>query len=432
MPLLGHAVRKYVGLWPGEGNRRRDRSKVNMMSGSPIRTAGAHLACASALAVLLASCGGGGTVDAKKAKPPMTVVAVAATTADFVPRLVALGTVTPLQSVAVRPRIDGEITAIMFHEGDTVRAGQPLFQLDDRAARAALAQGRAALASARALAVQARGDFSRAEQLVGKGFVSKAVLDQRQAVAGGAEAAIAGAQASVQSAEAVLSYLTIRAPVSGRTGEIGFRLGANVRAGDAVPLVTVNQLSPIAVRFLVPPEQIQIVRGAMVGGGLTVTARAHGASTGFAPIATGRLAFLDNNVDPGNGSVAAKAEFANVGDALWPGAIVDVVLPLGAASQRIALPESAAQIGRDAPFVWSVGADGKVTMRDVTVVGRADGKVFLASGVAVGERIVTDALTKLKPGDKVRTSSGSGSLPKAALNDSAARTARHMTQTVGG
>jgi RND family efflux transporter MFP subunit len=355
---------------------------------------------------VLSACGDGGKTDAAKSRPPALVGATAAATADYAPRLVALGTVTPLQSVAVRPRIDGQITRIMFREGDNVRAGQPLFQLDDRAARAALAQSRATLASARATAAQARGDFQRAEALVGKGFVSTAVVDQRRAISQSADAAISGAQANVQSAETILSYLTIRAPVSGRTGEIGFRLGANVRAADTVPLVTVNQLSPIAVRFLVPPEQIQNVRTAMAGSGLTVAARAQDAVDASAPpIATGRLAFLDNNVDPGNGSVTAKAEFVNTGDALWPGAIVNVVLPLGASAPLIVLPEAAVQTGRDAPFVWTIGADGKVAMRDVTVAGRADGKVYIASGVTPGEQVVTDALSKLKPGDKVRTKS---------------------------
>ncbi len=379
------------------------------------------------LCVALSACGSG-RGDGKRPKPPALVGAVSASTADFTPRLVALGTVTPLQSVAVKTRVDGQITAILFHEGDNVRAGQPLFRLDDRAAQAVLAQARASVASARAAAVQARGDLSRAEALVGKGFISQSVLDQRRATAQAADASISGAAASVQSAQAVLSYLTIRAPVSGRTGEIGFRLGANVRAADTVPLVTVNQLSPISVRFLVPPEQIQTVRAAMAGPGLTVVARSadtadQGSEAAAAPaqhsngppIATGRLAFLDNNVDPGNGSVAAKAEFTNIGDRLWPGAIVNVELPLAAASPRIALPESAVQTGRDAPFVWAIGVDGKIIMRDVTVAGRADGRAFLASGVAPGERIVVDGLSKLKPGDKVRTkASGPGKAPRTA------------------
>ncbi|GGE03998.1 RND transporter [Polymorphobacter glacialis] len=366
---------------------------------------------AAVLVLALAGCGRDED-KAGKARPPALVGAMAAANADFAPRLTALGTVTPLQSVAVRPRTDGQITAILFREGDNVRSGQQLFRLDDRAARAELAQARANVASAQASAVQARGDFTRAEQLVGKGFVSAAVLDQRRALAGSAEAAISGALAQVKSAETALDYLTIRAPVSGRTGEIGFRLGATVRSSDAVSLVTVNQLSPIQVRFLVPPEQIQHVRAAMAGPGLTVTALPQ--QGGGPPIATGRLAFLDNNVDPGNGSVTAKAEFVNVGDVLWPGAIVNVQLPLGASAPRIALPESAVQTGRDAPFVWAVGGDGKVVMRDVTVAGRADGRVFLASGVKPGETIVVDALSKLKPGDKVRTRAGAPRVASAA------------------
>ncbi len=359
--------------------------------------------------LVLAACSGDDSA-AKKPRPPALVGAMTAANVEFAPRLVALGTVTPLQSVAVRPRIDGQITAILFREGDNVRAGQPLFQLDDRAARAALAQARAGLASARAQAVQARGDFSRAEALVGKGFISGAVVDQRRAAAGTAEASISSAQAAVQSAETNLSYLTIRAPVSGRTGEIGFRLGANVRAADAVPLVTVNQLSPITVRFLVPPEQIQTVRSAMSSGPLTVAVKPQNDDMA-PPIATGRLTFLDNNVDPGNGSVAAKAEFINANDTLWPGAIINVELPLGAAAPRIALPEAAVQTGRDAPFVWAIGAGGKIAMRDVTVAGRAEGKVYLASGVRPGEQIVVDALSKLKPGDTVRTKSGGPGRP---------------------
>jgi multidrug efflux system membrane fusion protein len=231
--------------------------------------------------------------------------------------------------------------------------------------------------------------------------------------------------AQVQTARAQLDYLTIRAPVTGRTGEIGFRLGANVRAADAVPLVTVNQLSPISVRFLVPPEDIGGVRAAMAGPGITVTARPQAPAadgTLLPPIATGRLAFLDNNVNAGNGSVAAKAEFRNADDALWPGAIVMVELPLGSSSPMIALPEAAVQTGRDAPFVWTIGADGKIAMRDVTIAGRADGRVYLASGVAPGETIVTDGLSKLKPGDTVR----------ARLAASAPRTAAAVPVPAGG
>jgi multidrug efflux system membrane fusion protein len=106
--------------------------------------------------------------------------------------------------------------------------------------------------------------------------------------------------------------------------------------------------------------------------------------------------------------VAAKAEFTNAGDRLWPGAIINLELPLGATASRIALPESAVQTGRDAPFVWTIGANNKVAMRDITVAGRANGKVFLAGGVAPGEKVIFDTLTKLRPGDTVRTRAGKG------------------------
>lgn len=391
-----------------------------------------YLLSLGAALVSLAGCGS--DEPTSKARPPALVGATSAATSDYTPQLIALGTVTPLQSVAVRPRIDGQITRILFQEGDYVRSGQPLFQLDDRVARADLAQARASLASARAAAAQARGDFQRAEALVGKGFISNAVLDQRRALADSAEAAIAGAQAQVQNAEAVLSYLTITAPVSGRTGEIGFRLGANVRAGDAVPLVTVNQMSPTTVRFLVPPADVQNVRAAMKGAPVLVAAHPQTApATSSPPLATGRLTFLDNNVGTGTGAVAAKAEFANPDDTLWPGAIVNVVLPLGTAVSRIALPEAAVQTGRDAPFVWAIGPGNKVEMRDVTVAGRSDGRVYLASGVAPGEKIVVDALSKLKPGDKVRTRDGGpGKPPATAAAGAAPAVAAAGSTPVGG
>jgi len=390
----------------------------------PVRS----LACLPLL-LALAACGSGGD-SGKKPRPPALVGATAAATADFAPRLVALGTVAPLQSVAVRSRVDGQIDRILFREGDNVRAGQPLFQLDDRVARAALAQARATLASVRAAAVQARGDYDRAAALVTKGFISAAVVQQRKALADSAVAAISGAAAAVQSAEATLSFLTIRAPVSGRTGELGFQLGATVRVGDTLPLITVNQLSPIAVRFLVPPDQIQLVRAALARGGLAVVARPQN-QPHAAPIASGRLAFLDNNVDPGNGAVAAKAQFTNADARLWPGGIVDVEVPLGTVTRHVALPEAAVQTGRDAPFVWTIGADGKVAMRDVAIAGRADGRVYLASGVAPGETIVTDALSKLRAGDKVRTKSSDGG-PGRAPRAAAATPAVAMPAAAGG
>ena len=349
------------------------------------------------LLMMLAACSGGGAPPARP-RPPLAVSAEPAQLAPYTPRLTVLGTVTPLQSVAVRTRVDGQITAVLFREGDTVRAGQPLFRLDDRATRAALAQNRASMASAAATRAQTAADLRRSQALVASGFVSKATIELKQAAADTASASISGAAAAIRAGETALSYLTVRAPVSGRTGEISFKVGATVRTADTAPLVTVNQLSPILVRFAVPPERIQSLRTAMAHGSVAVTARIHDSATA---VASGRLVFLDNSVDASTGSLAAKAEFTNAGDALWPGALVDLDVPLGAGETRIALPEAAVQTGPDSTFVWTV-AGGKVALTPVVVAGRSDGRVFLGGGLRPGTMVVTDALAKLRPGDKVR------------------------------
>ena len=367
---------------------------------------------ALAVAVLLSACSGGdeeGGGPGGMKRPPQLVAAQTVAMEDFAPTLLALGTVTPSQSVAVRPRADGEIMAIAFKEGDNVRAGQVLFRIDSRQAQAAVAQAQAELKGAIAAERRATLDYDRAEALVAKGFVSAAARDLARANAWSARSQIDTNRALLQSAQVQLSFLTVTAPISGRTGELGFRRGATVRQGDATPLVTINQLSPIHVRFLVPAANVQQARALLASGGGRLLARDRQNSQ---VLATGRLVFLDNNIDPGNGGVAARAEFANQGDILWPGAIVDVELPLGAAMPHIALPEGAVQTGRDTPFVWAVaraapkpgqkGAGGKVEMREVVVAGRMAGKVYLASGLKPGEQVVVDALARLRDGDAVR------------------------------
>ena len=351
------------------------------------------------LALVLGGCGRGDDAAAGKQRPAMMVAVENAATSDYVLRLDALGTVTPLQSVAVRTRVDGQITAVLFREGDTVRAGQPLFRLDDRAVRAQIAQGRAALASASATAAQAAADLKRSQSLVNSGFVSKATIEIKQAAAETGSAAIEQARAAISAAQTSLDYLTIRAPVSGRTGEIGYKVGATVRSADTVPLVTVNQLSPITVRFAVPPERIQTLRNALSQGTVGVVANDRDNGT---RLASGRLVFLDNNVDPTTGSLAAKAEFDNGHGELWPGGLVGVSVPLGTSRRLVSLTEAAVQNGRDGSFVWTVAAGDKVVMTPITIAGRANGRAFVASGVTPGTRVVSDALAKLKPGDPVR------------------------------
>jgi len=373
--------------------------------------------------LLLAACGGGKEEAGRsggRRGGMQTVAAMAVPMENYAPTLVALGTVTPRQSVAVRPRADGEIVSIGFNEGDFVREGQVLFQLDSRQAQASVQQAEAEVKGAVAAERRARLDFERAEALVSKGFISTAIRDERRAAAYSALSQIETTKAQLRQVQVLLSFLTVRAPISGRTGELGLRRGANVRQGDAA-LVTINQLSPIHVRFLVPASDIAAARAVLRQGGGRVVAKTQ---VGGEVLATGKLVFLDNNVDPGNGGVTARAEFANADDGLWPGSIVNVEFPLAAPTPHLAVPEGAVQTGRDAPFVWAIRKGGgkpagdaanagsappgvgrggaTVQMRDVVVAGRLGGKVYLESGVKAGEQVVVDALAKLKDGDTVR------------------------------
>ncbi|MFZ4380414.1 MAG: efflux RND transporter periplasmic adaptor subunit [Sandarakinorhabdus sp.] len=418
--------------------------------------AGAKMGLGLAL-MLLAACGGDKDAAGGPGGPGgpggrrggmQTVAAMAVPLEDYAPTLVALGTVTPRQSVAVRPRADGEIISVGFNEGDFVREGQILFQLDSRQAQASVQQAEAEVKGAVAAERRARLDFERAEALVAKGFVSAAIRDQQRAAAYSALSQIDTTKALLRQAQVSLSFLTVRAPISGRTGELGLRRGANVRQGDGA-LVTINQLSPIHVRFLVPAADIAAARAVLREGGGRVVAKTQ---VGGEVLATGRLVFLDNNVDPGNGGVAARAEFANADERLWPGAIVNVEFPLAAPTPHLAVPEGAVQTGRDAPFVWAISKGGKpigprgpggaanaaggkpggppgagrgggatVQMRDVVVAGRLGGKVYLESGVKAGEQVVVDALAKLKDGDMVRVKPV-GDAQMAGRNGNEART----------
>lgn len=352
--------------------------------------------------LLLTGCNKADT--ANRPKPPALVSSELAVFADFTPKLVVLGTVTPLQSVAVHARTDGQIETVRFTEGADVVTGQSLFRLDDRIARANLASALAGLDSAMARAAPAQGEFSRAQSLIAGGFISAALLDSKRASANNARADIAAARAAVAAAQTSLSYLDIKAPISGRSGEIAFKRGATVRAGDPVALVTINQLSPISIRFAVPADRIAPLRAALAQGPIATDALARTDGNGaHTVIATGRLVFIDNMVDAQSGAVAAKAEFANSNSTLWPGALVDLAVPLAASRRLIRVTESAVQNGPDFSFVWAISPGNTAILTKITVAGRSDGYAYISQGLAPGTPVVTDALAKLKAGGSVRS-----------------------------
>jgi multidrug efflux system membrane fusion protein len=250
------------------------------------RAAGALAAGALALAAACAR-------EEKRPPPrPPVPVAVATAVAGTVPiTIVANGTVEPTQTVAIQPQTAGPVTAVRFGEGDEVRAGQVLFEIDPRPARAALAQAQAVLARDRATAAAARADAERYARLVAQGYVTQSQADQQRAVAEAIGATIAADQAALQTARLELSYTTIRAPISGKTGALNVRLGNQVRSPNPVPLVTINAVAPVLVRFPVPDRALHEVRAAQRAG-----RRSSGRERrdGGAPPSACEVDFIDN------------------------------------------------------------------------------------------------------------------------------------------
>lgn len=354
--------------------------------------------------LLLAACVVAAALDgcapstaAKRDKPdavPVTVVTAAVVTRPQ--RVEALGTVEPSDSVAVKSRVDGQIKLVLFQEGDRVTAGQTLYQLDDAMVRAQIAATAAQQQRDAATARQTEAEYKRVRELSAKGFASASMLDQARATAESAVAAAKSDAAQVDVLTTQLAYYKIAAPIAGRTGESVVKPGADVKANDTTALVTINQLSPVRVRFSIPPALIAMAHAN--ASDAAVAAHLHG-QAGAA--LSGRLVFLDNTVDATSGELLAKGAFDNADERLWPGALVDVELRMGVVANLVALPESAVQLGDDGTFVFVANKNGMAERRAVNVFDRDGGQVFVAKGVAAGDRVVVDGAVNLEQGAKV-------------------------------
>jgi len=312
-------------------------------------------------------------------------------------RLAQIGTVEPLATVAIRSRIDGQIVEVGFGEGDFVRAQQVLFRLDDRAARAQLAQAEANLLRDQAQAADAARILARNEALAERGFAAKATLDTARAAHEALKAAAAANEAQIRNLRTLLDYTVVRAPIEGRTGAQEFKLGSNVKANDSA-LVRINQTRPISVSFAVPQTELAAIRAAQARQPLPVRVTVRGTK----PVTTeGALSFIDNAVDQATGTITLKATLANRDEALWPGQFVDVSLLVETVPDVVAVPQAAVQIGQAGTFVFVVGPERTVEARPVTVARSVDGTSFVTHGLAKGERVVTDNQLRLAPGSPV-------------------------------
>jgi len=309
----------------------------------------------------------------------------------------ANGVVEPLQTVAVEAQVGGTLDTVAFNEGDDVRTGQVLFRLDSRPFEAALRQAEAALARDEAQAQSAQRDAERYSALAGKDYVTKSQADQAQAQAAASAATVLSDKAAVDNARLNLNYTTIRAPIAGRTGRLLVRRGNLVKAnGD--PLVVINQLRPIMVRFPVTQHDFPGLQRRDMRGEVPV--RVVTADSGKVG-EVGSLAFLDNAVDSLTGTVVAKAKFQNQTNSLWPGEYVRVSAQLDVESGAIAVPTRAVLAGQEGNYVFVVGNDKLARLRPVSV-GRPVGEMTtIAKGLTPGEHVVVDGQSRLTPNARV-------------------------------
>ena len=347
----------------------------------------------------------GSRADTQKAAAPAVPVSTAAVIRKTVPvRLYAIGNVEAYTSVAVKARVDGQIVSVHFKEGDEVRQGAVLFEIDPRPFAAALRQAQANLLKDQALLDRAVEQQKRYKDLLAKNFISPDAYEQVRTNAETAKATVAADQAAIESAKLSLEYCTIRSPITGYAGRIQIQQGNLVKANDTTPLLTINQVVPISVSFSVPEQDLNEIRRYQADGELKVEVRPANAVRG--PIA-GKLSFIDNAADTTTGTIRLKAEFANNDKRLWPGQFVNVMLTLHEQTDALVTPASSLQNGPNGQYVFVVKADQTVELRDVKVARTEGDDAVVASGLSPGDTVVTVGQLRLAPG--VRVSAGKAS-----------------------
>lgn len=333
--------------------------------------------------------------------PPIPVTTAVAQSGDVPIYLDGIGTVQAYNAVTVRAQVDGTLSKISFVEGQDVKAGDVLAQIDPRPLRAQLAQAVATRARDAALLANARLDLQRYTTLVAQDSIATQQLDTQRALVAQYAATVATDQAQIDYAQVQLGYTTIVSPISGRTGVRQVDAGNLVHAADTTGIVTVAQLNPISVLFTLPEDAIGAVLGQMKAGPLTVSATPRGATEA---VANGHLLLVNNQADASTGTVQLKATFANQDHALWPGQFVDVRLLLSRRHNAVTIPPGAVQRGPQGEFVFVVLANGTAQMRGVRLSTSNPGASFalVDAGLAAGEQVVTDGQLKLRSGVRVR------------------------------
>jgi membrane fusion protein, multidrug efflux system len=337
---------------------------------------------------------------------PVPVLVAAAAKADVPVYLDAVGTIKALNTVTVRPQVDGKLLSVGFKEGDDVKKGDVLARIDPTIYQAQLDQAIAKKAQDAAQLANAKIDLDRYEKLAATNAINKQQADTQRALVAQFAALVQSDQAAIENAQATLGYTTIVAPIAGRTGIRMVDEGNIVHASDAnSAIVVITQLKPISVLFSLPQQDLGQVNDAFAKVPLTIEAQRPDSD---AVIDHGTLRVVDNQVDQTTGTVKLKAEFPNTGLALWPGQFVNVRLLIDTLKDVVVIPTGAVQRGPNGTFVYVVKDDNTVAIRPIAVQKQDETQTVVKSGLTPPERVVTTGFVRLTDGSKVAIGSADG------------------------
>ncbi len=338
--------------------------------------------------------------NGKDETPPVPVTVVPVVKQNVPVYLTALGTVQALNTVTVSPQVGGQLLSLEFTEGQPVKKGQVLAQIDPRTYQAAYDQAQAKQHQDQALLSTAKSNLTRSQDLAAKGYISKQDLDTLRNTASQYQAAVAADAASIRDSQVQLAYTKVISPIDGLAGIRGVDPGNVITTTTSI--VTLTQLQPINIMFTLPEQNLDLVRAAagQDSAALQVTALDR---TDAHPIASGGvLKVIDNQIDTTTGTFRLKSEFPNAKNELWPGQFVNVQLLVNTVDGGLVIPAQAVQRGPDGDYVYQVQADSTVKMQPVVIAGEVgDSHVMISSGLKSGDRVVTEGQFRLKPGSKV-------------------------------
>ena len=322
--------------------------------------------------------------------------------------LSGLGTVQAFNTVMVRPRVSGTLDTINFTEGQSVKAGDILAQIDPRPYRSALEQARARMAQNEAQLSNARRELDRIRALVESEAESRRILEQQEASVAQLAAVAQADQAAVEAAQLDLDFTTVRAPIAGRTGVRFVDAGNLVTANQGTGIVVITQLQPVSLIFTLPQHHLPALRRRLQAD--SSAPLVHAAGDQGIVLARGTLDLIDNQIDTSTGTVRLKASFANEDVALWPGQFVSARVLVETRSQAAVVPAEVVQAGLDGPFAYVVKTDNSVEARQIKPGPTVDAFTVIEAGLKSGERVVSDGQSKLQPGARI-SSENAGKAP---------------------